>query len=188
MCHYITATLPPGADLTSVAAIFKDCKFGFGLIENAHVIAQLPAGSSYVLTTRKHCDCGTVLGSMAHAVEATPGSLDRDLERLRRQGWSEAKIQRWVAEKKAAREKDERKAQHEAERGTPGAKPWIDLLSAVLASGATKQLGILLHRYKGGGVANERIGLKDAITTRLVEVTPEFLMTMKEDVLYNFTP
>ena len=186
MCLYITATLPPDADLASIAAIFNECKFGFGLIENAHVIAQLPAGSRYVLTTRKHCDCGTVLGSMTDAFEATPSSIDRDLEQLRRQRWSEAKIQRWLAEKQAAREKDERKTQHDAESGTHDAKPWIDLLSAVLASGSTKQLGILLHWYKSG-VANERIVLKDTITTRLVKVTPKFLMTMKEDVLYNFT-
>jgi hypothetical protein len=56
----------------------------------------------------------------------------------------------------------------------------------VLASDATKRLGILLHWYKSG-VANERIRLNDTITTPLAELTPEFLMTMKEDVLYNFT-
>ena len=187
MCHYITATLPPDADLASVAAIFNKCKLGFELIDNSHVMSQLPAGSRYVLTTRKHCDCGTVLGSMAHAVEAMPTLPERDLERLRKQGWSEARIERWLAEKRAAREKDERKAQHQAEGGTQEVKPFIDLLTAVLTSGATRQLGVLLHWYKSG-VTNERIRLKDTITTRLVKVTPESLMMMKEDVLYNFIP
>jgi hypothetical protein len=99
---------------------------------------------------------------------------------------SKAKIERWLTEKQAAREKDERKAQHQAEGGKQAAKSWLNLLTAALESGTTKQLGILLHRYKSG-VANERIRLKDTITTRLVEVTPDFLMTMKEDVLYRFT-
>jgi hypothetical protein len=112
--------------------------------------------------------------------------LERDLERVRKQGWSEAKIQRWLAEKQIAREKDERKSQHEAEGGTRDAKQWMKLLTAVVRSGKAKQLGILLHWYRSG-VTNERIRLKDTIATRLVEVTPEFLMTMKEDVLYNFT-
>jgi len=186
VCHYITATLPPDADLATIAAIFDNCKFGFELIDNAHIMAQLPAGSRYILTTRKHCDCGTVLGSLTHTAESPTGVPKHDVERVRKQGWSEAKIKRWLTEKQAAREKDERKAQHQAEGGKQAAKPWLDLLTAVLESGTTKQLGILLHWYKSG-VANERIRLKDTITTRLVEVTPDFLMTMKEDVLYRFT-
>ena len=186
MCHYITATLPPDADLASIAAIFGDYKLGFVLIDNAHVMAELPSGSRYVLTTRKYCDCGTVLGSMAQSADGTPSLHERDIDRLRKRDWSEAKIQRWLSEKQAAREKDERKAHHAAEGGTRETKPWIDLVTAVLTSGSTKQLGILLHWYRSG-VANERIRLKDTITTQLIDVTPDFLMTMKEDVLYNFT-
>ena len=96
MCHYITASLPHYVDTDSIAPIFESHKLGFDLISNPHVSAQLEAGDLYLLTTRAHCDCGTALGSLNVSTARDDLSYERELKKFRKQGWSEAKINRWL--------------------------------------------------------------------------------------------
>src|SRR5687768_8778719 len=105
MCHYITATLPQSVDTDSVAPIFRSHKFAFDLISNPHVSAQLEAGDLYLLTTTGHCDCGTALGSLNVRGPQDDLSHERELKKFRKQGWSEAKIARWIQQKENTKEK-----------------------------------------------------------------------------------
>src|SRR4051812_35602626 len=101
MCHYVTAVVPGAAGLDAVSAILNRHGFGFRQIANRHVQSQLRAGDVQILTTRAMCDCGTPLASRSRSVEpaAHPQSM---LPKLRARGWSEARIQRWLAERAAA--------------------------------------------------------------------------------------
>src|SRR2546423_1121795 len=99
MCHYITATLPHNINPDSVAPTFDSHKLGFELISNPHVSKQLESGDWYILTTRGQCDCGTSLGSLSRPEANKVISYDRELKKFRKQGWSEAKIERWLEQK-----------------------------------------------------------------------------------------
>ena len=105
MCHYITATIPNKDDVTSVASIFKSHGFGFELISNPHVAQQIGAQDRYILTSGKYCDCGTALGSLSDRMPAKDLDLEPQVRKLRKQGWSEAKIKRWLEQKEQTKER-----------------------------------------------------------------------------------
>lgn len=182
MFHYITATLPAKADLKAAEAIFKKYTFAFSEIGNEHVAGQLPPGEHQILTTAK-CDCGTALGSCR--VEKPPVVSKKELDQLRRKGWSEAKINRWLEEKNAAGEKDQRAARPELAETNDELVRWFSLMNAVFESGAADRVGVLLHEYSKA-VASEKIVLSATETYSLTESTPLVLGEMREDVHYVF--
>ncbi len=185
MCHFITATLPQSVDADSVAPIFTSHQFAFDLISNPHVSAQLEAGDLYLLTTRGHCDCGTALGSLDGPAPQDDHSSERELKKFRKQGWSEAKIARWLQQKEQTKEKHLREDEARFKGSTRELNQWVGLITNVLKSGRAARIGLLLHMYHGG-IESERIDILRREKVRLVDLTPELLMRIKEDVLYEF--
>ena len=183
MCHYITASLPHDVELKSVIPIFESHKLGFELISNPHVAEQLDPQDWYILTSRKHCDCGTALGSLNHQGAAKKSSYDRELMKFRKQGWSEAKIQRWLEQKEQTKERHQREDEARAKGGGPELDRWIEFLNDLI-SGPSPRFGLLLHWYRGS-IDGERIKIKRRERVRLSEVNPERLMKIEEDVLYE---
>ena len=184
MCHYITATLPQAVDLKSAAPIFESHKLGFEVISNPHVAEQVDPGDRYILTSRKYCDCGTALGSLNDEVGTKLSSYERASKKLRKQGWSEAKIQRWLDQTEQTTERRRREDEALAKGGGPEIDRWIELLNDLIRSGPSPRLGLLLHWYHGS-VEGERIKIKRRERLRLPEVKSELLMRIEEDVLYE---
>ena len=189
MCHYITASLPQSVDTDSVAPIFESHKLGFDLISNPHVSAQLEAGDLYLLTTRSHCDCGTALGSLSVSAAPDELSYERELKKFRNQGWSEAKINRWLEQKRQTKARHLREDEARAKGSTHELNQWIRLITEVLQSGSANRVGLLLHMYHGS-IESERITILRREKVKLAELTPELLMRIKEDVVYElwFSP
>lgn len=185
MCHFITAVLPETAEYTSIASIFTSYHRAFKQIANPHVLSQLDAGDMYILTTAGDCDCGTVLGRLSYSSEPASTSYKNDIKKFRKQGWSDAKIQRWVSEKEQLQEKSASINAILTEEGSAEASYWVSFINAVLKSGFTQQFGLLLHSYDGG-IESERIKILRKQRVQIAELTPEFVMLMKEDVLYEF--
>jgi hypothetical protein len=184
MCHYITATLPARADFKAAEAIFKCHGFGFAENDNPNLSSQLEKGDRQFLTAGKYCDCGTSLGS--YRVDARPAVSKRELDQLRRKGWSEAKINRWLEEKAAASEKDRRGARPELAGTDRELVRWFAMMDELFQSGAADRVGILLHDYSGS-VASEKISLSATETHSLAESTPLVLGELAEDLLCVFT-
>jgi len=184
MCHYITALLPHVVELKSLAPIFESHKLGFELISNPHVAEQVDPQDWYVLTSRKHCDCGTALGSLNHERAAKVSSYDRELKKFRKQGWSEAKIQRWLEQKEQTKERHRREDEALAEGGGPELDRWIEFLNDLIRFGPSPRFGLLLHWY-AVSIEGERIKIKRRERFRLSELNPERLMRIEEDVLYE---
>lgn len=185
MCHYLTASLPHSVDTDSVAPIFELHKLGFDLISNPHVSAQLEAGDLYLLTTRGHCDCGTALGSLNLSAARDDLSYERQLKKFRKQGWSETKINRWLEQKEHTKEKHRREDEAQAKGSTEELNQWVRLITDVLTSGYARRIGLLLHKYSGS-IESERIGILRRDEVKLADLTPELLMRIKEDVVYEF--
>ena len=185
MCHYITATLPHSVKPESVAPLFESHKLGFELISNPHVSSQVEAGDWYVLTTRGHCDCGTALGSLNHPPSGEAVSYERELKKFRKRGWGEAKIKRWLEQKEQTKERHLREDEARAQGSTLELDQWVGFVTDVLKSGHARRIGLLLHMYQRG-VESERIDIHGKESVRLTALSPELLMRMKEDVLYEF--
>jgi hypothetical protein len=184
MCHYITATLPQVVELKSVGPIFETHKLGFELISNPHVAEQIDPRDWYILTSRKHCDCGTALGSLNRRWAAKVSNYNRELKKFRKQGWSEAKIQRWLEQKEQSKERHRREDEALAEGGGSELDRWIVFLNNLVKSGHVSRFGLLLHWYHGS-VEGERIKIQRRETVRLSELNPARLMKIEEDVLYE---
>jgi hypothetical protein len=147
MCHFVTMVLPPAADVAAVRRVLAGHGRGFEAVENRHLAALLKPGELYVLPAPKHCDCGTALGSAAAPAGKAPDP-ERDAEKKRRAGWSEAKISRWLVEKeKHSRATAERAARMDEEAG--GGEDWAGLLEQLRAEAGLAYTGILLHWYRG---------------------------------------
>jgi hypothetical protein len=186
MCHFITATVPHNADLKQVRAVIATHKHGFQQLANPHLQPQLPPDDQYLGLTRKMCDCGTVLGCLSQSEgKAVPEARER--EKLRRKGWSPARIERWVAERERAGEKRARDRGQAQEQRMAEAQGWIDFLRALLSTKGVAHVGLLLHWYRSAP-EDERFAIQWTEKIRVDEATAEGLMRIEEDVLYLFVP
>jgi hypothetical protein len=186
MCDFITVFLPASAGVTALADVFDRHKIGFKQIDNPYVLGQLPAGDVCFLTTRGWCDCGTPLGSLSQTGASRPAEGEKQVRKLRKQGWSEAKIQRWREQKEQEQEKQERNHDARAAEATPGADRWVQFLTDVLRSGHTSRIGLLLHFYRRT-VESERIDLLRQEPVPVQRLNAEHLLHLEEDVVYHYT-
>ena len=184
MCQFITAMLPADADLKAVAGIFDKHKVGFKQISNPHVSSQVTPGDVYILTIRSWCDCGTPLGRLAEGKTPKQPRLDNEVGKLRKQGWSESKIQRWLEQKGETEDKQEREQEAYVENATRRLEHWIRFLSDLLRSGYTSRVSLLLQ---WNGVQDGRITLQGEEKVALANLNADLLLRMKEDVIYTFT-
>lgn len=180
-------TLPLVTNQKQIASIFHKNELGFKPITNVHVARQVPE-TLYVLTTAGGCDCGTVVGLLHDhptSHEDPPALNEAELKKLHKQGWSEGKIQRWLDEKRRTLKKDVRTSADLAERRRTEACKWCDFVTELLHSGLAKRCGLILHRYSGS-LESERINIKDRLLIPCAKLTPETIMNMDEDTLYEF--
>lgn len=184
VCYYITGLLGARGNAVQVQRIAETFHIRWEPIENSSIKRQLAAGESYYYTTWSTCDCMTSLGSGRND-PGLPRNHDRKVAQLRKQGWSAAKIDRWIADREVvATRKRLAKAEQAALPG-PDAQRWAELFTTVLTSKAATSIGLLLHWYKRG-VENERFDNLKAQSLTKDELSPEFLGKIEEDVLYRF--
>jgi hypothetical protein len=179
MCHYITAVLPKSAPHEQLDAIARRHGRQFQPLSTPSITSQIEPDERYFFTTLGHCDCGTPLGALAR-----PGGepdWPAQEQRLLRKGWSKARAARSISQKQ---EDYRAAAESSADAGVTATSSWLAFIDAVLDSGKTTHLGLLLHMYSGALEA--RIALEGRETVRSGALTAETLGHMREDVLYVF--
>jgi hypothetical protein len=113
-----------------------------------------------------------------------PFSL-KEVEALKKKGWSTAKIERWIEDKRKKQHKLLQANEHYRKAVRPNAEEWTSFLRGVVTHAAIGQFGLILHFYKTGP-EEEKISLKGQQTVPIDTVSPEFLMGIEEDILYTF--
>ena len=112
-------------------------------------------GEPMVLISKRQCECGTPLGSASTPAEWNADAYWQNLlKRMKKRGWSEGKIARWLEAKQSTHSKLERLA-HEHADG-PSAEPvdyWLDFIGKALEGGARR---IGLRVCHGDGAAWDR--------------------------------
>ena len=176
MCHFITTTLPAGLPSEAVETIARNHGRNWLAMSNKYVARYLDEGEQYFYTTQGHCDCGTSLGS-SRVGEKDESKLSKQLEKLRREGWSETKIERWL--------NDKEKARLNRPKTGDDAAIWVALIGEVLGSTDAKYVGLLLHFYSGD-LNDEQIAISRVEDVPLLELTEDRLGAIREDVLYRF--
>jgi hypothetical protein len=139
---------------------------------------SLAAGERLFGTTPGHCDCGTALGKAGLASGRT-FEPSHEAAKLRRKGWSGARIERAVAQAQAARERRVESDEQEAEE----LARWRGFVAAALDSGLTDSVGLMWadgnvgDGYCLAGRENLRVG--DATDERLSHLAPHFLYVFR---------
>jgi hypothetical protein len=175
MCEFIAATLPSQEARARLAPLIEQYGLSFSPLFARPLLAQFCAGEYYPRATHGHCDCGTDLAAGRGRHRAAKAG------RLKRKGWGEAKIKRWLDEQAGADDRRAARARHQQEPATPSLEAWVAFLHDALADGLTKNVGLIVHsghdhEFKPVGV--ERVSIND--------VDEDFLDSMKENVLYRF--
>ncbi len=182
MCTFNTLVLPASADLDEVNVVATEVLHrAFMPQGNAAIEAAFSRDArSFVKST--DCDCGSGLGQAARPTDAGPS--ERELRKLRAEGWSEAKIRRWLEQRNTTQQK--RELAYDARHGgvPASATAWMTFVSRILEERLAPWVGLFTHDYRGS-VATEQIEV--GAVRRFVGVTVEQIGEIEEDVPFVFS-
>ena len=186
MCTFITAVLPAEADRAAVAARLRAHRRGCIAHVNVSLQAQLKSGETACLTHHAHCDCGTPLGAALHARRSPEDKAAAAAERMRRKGWSEAKIARALSQQDEAVVRNTLAVLNRNDADTLGAAEWLACLRDLLDSGATAWIG-LIHRDDDGAL-DASFALRGREHHTLSALDADALRHMRADTLHVIAP
>jgi|GEM_PF-2798048 len=180
MCIFIHATVPKDTDILRLTPVFKQHGWRINPAENKYLIKQLAEDN--VLRLTEVCDCSTVLGRQRDEIleDEQKKSVD-EIERYKRKGWSQTKIDRAMADKVRHQIAQTEAKKDQEERLLSS---WISFVEDVLQQKAATKFGLLYHMFKGS-LADDEIIIRQVQTnsTRNLE---SHLALMEEDSLYWF--
>jgi hypothetical protein len=178
VCTFIHAVLPAGADIAAVSSILQAHGRACTPIVNAGL--RLEAGEQLCSTTVGHCDCGTPLASSQGAVADEKDAQWRD--RMRRKGWSPARIARADMQRRAAAERPVSPRTSEVVTSLP---EWRALIEAVLQSRATASFGVFVESSDRG---HDQVVVRtpDRERVRLASLDEAMLESMRQNVIHEF--
>ncbi len=184
MCYFVTATIPDSSSVGQLNKLAEKHGLKFSAIHNSFVENQLPNALIYLEKDSTNCDCDTVLGSLNRYNSET---LDykAQIDKLKRKGWTQVKIKRWLSEKKGAQDKLERERLDQKDHWYQKAADWLEFLQAVTSEREIGRFGILLHFYRSNS-ETEKVHLKSVKIVSLKEIDASYLMEIDEDTLYQF--
>src|SRR5690349_11944211 len=147
MCHFITLIVPP-TDPERLNQILQAHGRVAATIRNPSLAALLDSGDLQFRTART-CDCGTVLAPAQPEDEAARGAA-AEIVKLRKRGWSEAKIERSLANREHAQATARKPS-------VDSLAMWTAVIQAMLAEPNVTHLGLFLHFY-AGDIESEELG------------------------------
>ena len=141
MCHFVTLIVP-AHDEEDVRGVMERHGRAARPIDNPSIRKLLRAGERQYLTTRGHCDCGTVLAPRHRSAETFEQRLASQAARLRRQGWSESKIARAIEDRRRAEARPDR-------AGVDSLELWNDVLHDLREELGLPYAALFVHFYSG---------------------------------------
>jgi hypothetical protein len=184
MCHYITGTISGEVTVQELNSVGQEFGLQFETCPNEFVQKQLKSGESYIWKRCKYCDCGTPLGTLnAKNIKRTKGISEAEIEKLKRKGWSEAKIQRFLNDKNKKEEQNDKDLEQMKLSAENGVQEWIDFCKKLFETVPIDTFGILLHWYERG-ISNERITLNGRTLIDRSELAAKKMLEIEEDMLY----
>lgn len=188
MCYYLTATLAPKGDEDAV----RELALAFGLnwiaLENPSLRQTgLVEGERYFSTALGQCDCGTLIGQLDRSdgrSERQENWLAAQAMKRRQQGWSESKIERWLAEKQNPQHDPTVNADIRAREPASEISRWLAFISGIGHRGLAQWVGILKHWYTHR-LDNEVFPDCGSVWLTSSTLDSSTLLHLKDDVLYR---
>jgi len=184
MCFYLTSTLPKDADLDQLRPIFNDFNMGFHPIENEYIQSQLRSQELYFRATNAYCDCDTVIGSQINQQAYQNLMNSKKVKTLRKKQWSEAQIEAWILKKLKTKKPKQTQNLTPLEKDLE-LRRWTDFIHIILQNSSVSRVGLIKHWYDGG-LENEKFIIRETKEVKASDISPEFLLNLREDILYEF--
>ena len=184
MCTFVFGTLPANAPVERLKRGF----FRFKRIAPGPLASLVQPTEWLGRITSGHCDCGTSLAVSAgkdRAAERQQEGIDHKVDRLRRKGWSRNRIERWVMQVEADRD---RHAKAKAEKNAEDAREWREWLRYALEEVRVEHVGLLVDNYDGGfddAYGDDGKPMPTVRDAGLSDVDERFLENMEKGVLYR---
>jgi hypothetical protein len=161
MCVYLTLGVSPERD--DQVSVHAPAGFRFAPTGNADLVRQLAPLTALSVRSPDMCDCA-LFAQLTVTSSSADGPNVSDLEyaaRRRRQGWSDAKIARAMANQRSA----------STHRSPPEAAGWANAFRAWMPNLVTNVGGIVLvaHTYSGA-LDTESIALSGSVTIRATDL------------------
>ena len=184
MCFYITATLPKGTDLNKFRHDIEKFEMAFKVIQNDNINSQLRPGELYLRATKSYCDCDTILGSLNRQNEYQTLLNSKKVKTLRKKKWTDEEIDNWINQKLKNKKGEVGRKLTQNERNSE-VERWHQFILNILENSNVSHVGILKHWYHGA-LEDENITLKETRRIQNRNITPDFLLNLEEDILYEF--
>ncbi len=184
MCFHLTSTLPKGTNVEALRDVIDKHHMAFTPISNPHISPQLHPGELYFITSKGHCDCGTVLGYKHDTEDLEELLQSKKARKLRKRGWNAEQIDQWARNKLANKPRTHGRTFSPIEISHETTK-WIDFLHELLQSANLSHVGLLKHWYSGR-LDTEQFQIKRTEQIHLKDVNTTVLTHLEEDVLYEF--
>lgn len=179
MCHYVTL-IAAADDREALNAIMDRHGRAAEPIDNPSVRRLLLPGERQYLTTRGHCDCGTVLAPRhPESREDFEDRLAREASKLARKGWSEAKIARATEDRRKA-------AARPDGGGCDSLEMWVSVILELARDLRLPRVGLLVRSYSGLIATEIFTATRRDVPPRLP--LAEALASMHQDEVTVFSP
>jgi hypothetical protein len=179
MCTFVTATLPARADMRSLEPIFQ--KYGFTIepLDGAVAMRNIGTGEAYFRLASGYCCDASILGGLSIDVQHnTAQAREKKLTELKKAGWGEARINRWLQE-------TEKNSGASKEGDAQQVKRWQEFIRDVLAQRLIDHLGLIVHDYDGSLMtADLPVGKPQRVL--LKNLNKDIFENMKDGMLYRF--
>lgn len=177
MCTFITAIVPTETALPQLRELCDKYGFDVAPMDNLSLRTVVPDGYQF-LPMRGPCNCDTALGYSSSSMYQMH-NLQQESSKLKRKGWSAAKIARWKTDK--ARAPQQKKAEKDSEL-----RQWERWIGEVVRSRTAKNISIILHLYDGS-IDTDRISIKSIENINIDGLNAEKLANLDWDILYKFS-
>lgn len=143
MCQFNLLVIDKEFNKDELRKIVTESGFGYRIINFGRLPNEIGEGRRIILTTKDHCDCGSILGINKQG-SLSKINIEKEKQKLRKKKWSESKIDRHLQNKL----KKESKRMGESELGNEMEENnWIRLAETLLKEKVV--FGILFHHFEG---------------------------------------
>ncbi len=171
MCQYNNIILPDNINLDEVYKVFKMHNFRPMQVYNNSLSKQL-VDKLFLMSPKNQCDCGSVISSARHRIIPDLKS-EKEIEKIKRKGWSDTKIKNYLTSKLKA---DTHKTNElETERIN-----WYDLIKGIFDLTKINSFGILAHEYSGD-ISTVLINVESKRKIKMMEFSPQQLDSFQLD-------
>jgi hypothetical protein len=110
---------------------------------------------------------------------------ERQRKKLRKKGWSDKKIDRWIDDKQHDSRKAMERNLHCVNNPPRDVRHWLEFISEVLNAKAATHLGLLVHWYDGP-IETERVRIIERRWTPLKKLDYNYLLRADHDMIHTF--